>query len=334
VAGPADVRETARLAALYRHNILDTAPEEAFDRITRLARTILGTPIALISLIDGDRQWFKSRQGLETSQTPREIAFCTHTIEGDDAYVVEDASRHPLFQNNPLVTGEPDIRYYIGVPLAVPGGHNIGTLCAIDRKPRQMSMDQVQALRDLARLAVDQLELRQIATSDPLTGALSRRGFELEMDRETKRRMRSGKDLSVVMVDIDHFKTINDRFGHAAGDFVLRNVVDCVRRELRASDFVGRLGGEEFAIALPETNAAGASLFAERLRARISDIVVVGQSGGASVTASMGISSCVDYDPDWPAALDRADTALYEAKTSGRNRWVTHQGCPKAATAA
>jgi diguanylate cyclase (GGDEF)-like protein len=320
-----DDKEAARLAALHSYNILDTAPEEAFDRITRLVRTILGTPIALVSLIDDDRQWFKSRQGLEVTQTAREFAFCAHTIDQDDAYVVTDASEHPLFRGNPLVTGEPNIRYYIGVPLTVPGGHNIGTLCAIDRKPRELSGDQIQALRDLARLAVDQIELRQIATSDPLTGALTRRGFELEMDREVKRKMRSGRDLSVVMVDIDHFKTVNDRFGHAAGDFVLRNVVGCIKRELRANDFVGRLGGEEFAVALPETNAAGARLFAERLRARISDIVVVGQSGGASVTASMGISSCEHHDPDWAATLKRADDALYEAKTSGRNRCVVSE---------
>ena len=318
-------KEAERLAALYGYNILDTAPEEAFDRITRLLCTILGTPIALVSLVDDDRQWFKSRQGLEVAQTVREFAFCAHTIEQDDAYVVTDASQHPLFLDNPLVTGEPNIRYYIGVPLTVRGGHNIGTLCAIDQKPRELSVDQVQALRDLARLAVDQIELRQIAICDPLTGALTRRGFDAEVDREIKRKMRSGRDLSVVMVDIDHFKTVNDRFGHAAGDFVLRNVVDCIRRELRASDFVGRLGGEEFAVALPETNAAGARLFAERLRARISDIVVVGQSGGARVTASMGISSCEHHDPDWAATLKRADDALYEAKTSGRNRCVVRE---------
>ena len=150
-------KEAERLAALYGYNILDTAPEEAFDRITRLLCTILGTPIALVSLVDDDRQWFKSRQGLEVAQTVREFAFCAHTIEQDDAYVVTDASQHPLFLDNPLVTGEPNIRYYIGVPLTVRGGHNIGTLCAIDQKPRELSVDQVQALRDLARLAVDQI---------------------------------------------------------------------------------------------------------------------------------------------------------------------------------
>lgn len=327
-------KEAARLAALHSYNILDTAPEEAFDRITRLARTILGTPIALVSLVDRDRQWFKSRQGLEVAQTARELAFCAHTIEGHDAYVVGDASQHPLFQENPLVTGEPNIRYYIGIPLTVCGGHNIGTLCAIDRRPRELSEEQVQALRDLARLAVDQIELRQIATSDPLTGALTRRGFELEMDLAIKRKMRGDRDLGLVMVDIDHFKTVNDRFGHAAGDFVLRNVVDCIKRELRASDFVGRLGGEEFAIALPETDVRRTRLFAERLRARIADIVVVGQSGGASVTASLGISSCEHNDWDWQATLKKADEALYEAKTSGRNRCVVSQTLSTALEAA
>jgi diguanylate cyclase (GGDEF)-like protein len=317
-------QEEARLAALQAYSILDTAPEEAFDRITRLARVILGMPIVLISLIDKERQWFKSNIGLDVNETSRDVAFCTHTIKGSGAYVVPDARENALFRDNPLVTGAPFIRYYIGVPLTVPGGQNIGTLCAIDRQPRELSDDLVQAMCDLARLAIDQIELRQIAIADTLTGALTRRGFECEMGRELKRAIRNGQELSLLMVDVDHFKSVNDRFGHATGDRVLRDVTACIKSELRASDFIGRFGGEEFVIAMPETDLRGARQLAERIRRKIAEIVVVHQDGGGHhVSASLGVSNLSPSDRHWTQMLARADEALYEAKSSGRNKSVT-----------
>lgn len=315
--------EDARLAALDSYNILDTAPEQSFDRITRLAQITLQVPTVLISLVDRDRQWFKSRQGFDATETSKSVSFCKHAIEQDEPFIVSDALQHPLFCDNPLVVGPAHIRFYIGIPLKMRGGSKIGTLCAIDREPRQISKDQIEAMRDLACMVVDEIELRQIAATDSLTGALTRRGFEVEITREFNRSHRSQHELSLVAVDIDHFKSVNDRYGHAAGDVVLQSIVAQIRQELRASDYVSRLGGEEFVIALPETGIDGAQCVAERIRRKIADVLVHAQEHAIHVTASLGIASRESADETWTETLERADAALYEAKRTGRNKCVS-----------
>jgi GAF domain-containing protein len=145
--------EDERLAAVHRLDVLDTPPEESFDRITRLAKTVLGMPIVVVSLVDRDRQWFKSIQGFGLSETVREISFCTHTIQRNEPLIVNDAAADPRFCDSPLVRGEPHIRFYIGVPLHTKEGQNVGALCAMDTKPRQVSPTQVAILQgfDAAR---------------------------------------------------------------------------------------------------------------------------------------------------------------------------------------
>jgi PAS domain S-box-containing protein len=156
--------EAARLAALHRYAVLDTDPEEEFDRLARLAATLTGTPIALVSLIDSSRQWFKARHGLEAAETPRDIAFCAHAILGDEVFVVPDSQLDPRFAGNPLATGAPHVRAYAGAPLVTPSGHRLGTICAIDHEPRAFPREALQALKDLAALAVEQLERRVALT--------------------------------------------------------------------------------------------------------------------------------------------------------------------------
>src|SRR5262249_33813947 len=153
---PLPVNEHARLEALRAYDVLDTPPEQAFDDLTRLASQVCGTPVAMVSLVDGDRQWFKSKVGTEAAETPRDVAFCAHAILERDLFVIPDAEADDRFADNPLLTSEPHIRFYAGAPLITPDGHAIGTLCTIDRVPRQLSPEQLEALRSLARQAMTQ----------------------------------------------------------------------------------------------------------------------------------------------------------------------------------
>jgi GAF domain-containing protein len=160
---PRPSNEMERLNALRRYQILDTRSEVAFDDFTQLASTICETPIALVTLVDADRQWFKSRVGLDTLETPREHAFCSYTIMGDDPMIVEDATADERFANNPLVTSAPHIRFYAGAPLIDHEGNALGSLCVIDRRPRQLNGQQKKSLQILGRRVTEQIELRSVS---------------------------------------------------------------------------------------------------------------------------------------------------------------------------
>jgi PAS domain S-box-containing protein len=179
---PLPPNEAARLETLHRYAILDTVPEQEFDDLTRLAALICGTPVALVSLVDADRQWFKSRVGVEATETPREVAFCAHAILQPDVLVVPDALMDERFRTNPLVLGEPRVRFYAGAPLLSQEGHALGTICVTDRIPRDLSPEQQEALRALSRLVVTQFELRR-SVSDLSQAMQERRRAETELDQ-------------------------------------------------------------------------------------------------------------------------------------------------------
>jgi|SRR4051812_46113090 len=158
---PVPRAEKKRLKVLWQYEILDTVPEEVFDDLTELAARICEAPIALITLVDEKRQWFKSKVGITVKETSRDISFCGHAIGQSDLFIIADATRDKRFSHNPLVTADPKIRFYAGAPLVTPDGHALGTLCVIDKVPRELTSDQKQALRVLARHVMTQLELRR-----------------------------------------------------------------------------------------------------------------------------------------------------------------------------
>jgi len=276
-------------------------------------------PMAAVTLVDSDKQWLKSCVGMEQgSNNPREDSFCTFTIMTREPMNVPDATLDSRFADNPNVTGEGHIRSYLGVPLCTPDGYNIGALCAVDTRPREFTAEQTAMLVSFASLVVDELELRRIAQTDHLTGATTRRGFVHELEKQLARMQRSERPSALILLDVDHFKKVNDTFGHPAGDAVLRNLVSCVRHSLREGDVFGRLGGEEFGILLQDADLEAAFESAERIRKAVAEKPLVDEPE-LRVTISLGLSAGTPMATadNWLAAADRA---LYQAKHTGRNR--------------
>jgi diguanylate cyclase (GGDEF)-like protein len=345
--------EEARLQALRSLDILDSAPEQGFDDLVAIAAAICAVPMASVSLIDADRQWFKARVGIEDPETSRDTAFCAHAILQPDAMtLVEDARSDPRFADNPLVTGDPNIRFYAGAPLVTGEGHALGTLCVIDDKPRRLEGYQLEAMQALSRQVTRLLELRRVSRAlglqlrerewyeqqlqqyqqqlerqnadleeqtrtDPLTGLPNRRAFAAALALSMERSLREGRRLSVAMLDIDHFKTINDLHGHATGDEVLVAIGGLLRSQFAAGGMAARHGGEEFVLLLEDCSADEARLQCELIRQSVGLLPV-----GLPVTVSIGVSEYRRRDDSVEAMLKRADEAMYAAKSGGRDQVV------------
>jgi len=218
---PLPVNETERLATLYGLNVLDSAPEKDFDDIVALAAAVCGVPMSLVSLIDTDRQWFKASVGTDLAETPRDLSFCAHAILGRDLLVVPDARLDPRFADNPAVTGECGVRFYAGAPLVTTDGYALGTLCVVDSRPRRLDVEQLQALRALARQVTSQLELRRYAVALASTTA---RLQELERRKDELAALVGGK-LRAPLRLMDAYLEGLGRTGH---------------HDLEAADLVGR----------------------------------------------------------------------------------------------
>jgi diguanylate cyclase (GGDEF)-like protein len=344
-AAPLPANEEKRIKALHAYGVLDSAAEQAFDDLARMAALVCDVPIALISLVDRERQWFKSHIGIDVSGSPRNISFCAHAIlKPTDVMEVPDAREDPRFALNPLVTGDPHIVFYAGAPILTPTGDPIGTLCIVDYKPRKLTAMQSRVLQGLANQAVTQLELRrslmvleasvesqtryvdqlereredleQENATDSLTGLGNRRAFVERLDVELLRAGSAGTGLSLLYLDVDHFKRYNDSFGHPAGDDVLRQLAVVIKRACRGHDFAARIGGEEFAVVMPGTTRESAFVVAERMRRSVQQAVWLHRPITVSVGATLA-NARVDTAIQ---LMERADLALYASKRDGRNR--------------
>lgn len=319
--------ETERLDALRRYNVLDTDAEQAFDDLTALAATVCGAPIAAMSLIDEDREWFKSRVGIAEQTIPREWSLGAHAIlQPDQTLEIRNALEDERFVANPLVQAGQEVRFYAGTPILAAEGSAIGVIAVIDRRPRSLGEEQHAALRGLARQAAALLELREAAAeleqqnhNDPLTRLGNRRAFDQRFREEWTRHRKSDDRLALLMVAVDP----NGNCTRQEGDQALARTAQLLAKRLRASDFLARYSADKFAILLPETTIQEAAVAAEGVRLSISQA----NWGPTPTTVCIGVDAARPLrDLDGRLLIARSDRALYHARRSGRNRIAPFEG--------
>ncbi len=311
--------ENERLDVLRSLDILDTQSEERFDRLTRIAKRMFAVPIALVNFVDENRQWFKSCLGLEILETSREVSFCGHAILDKDVFVIENALEDARFADNPLVLNEPHIRFYAGCPLVV-NGHRLGTLCVIDNVPRNFSNQDIEILKDLAAMVERELAAVQLATLDPLTGISNRRGFIALAQNSLNLSARNNFPVTLVYLDLDQFKLINDNFGHVEGDNVLIAFASLIRMTFRASDIFARMGGDEFVILLNSTMKDKADSVIENFKQSLQSYNQE-RDRGYEIAFSYGM---LEFDHkkhnSIEALLSEGDKLMYALKKSKKER--------------
>lgn len=303
--------EAERLHALRALQILDSSHEERFDRITRMARRLFGVSISLVSLVDEDRQWFKSAQGIDASETSREISFCGHAINQEGLFIIPNAIEDVRFLDNPLVIGHPNIRFYAGYPLKLRQGIILGTLCLIDPNPREMNEEDQQLLRDLGEMIEQEIKSIQLATLDELTMISNRRGFLTLADYSLKICRRHKKSMTVVLFDLNKFKLINDSYGHHEGDFVLTRFAQIMLESFRECDVIARLGGDEFVTMLVDCNDDQINTILKRFSEKIESANTT-LDKPYTIEYSIGFANfSYDTDKSIDEMIQEADAAMY-----------------------
>ncbi|MBB4265809.1 sensor domain-containing diguanylate cyclase [Roseospira visakhapatnamensis] len=335
---PAD--DSERLASLRAMNVLSSPADAALDSVTRLAHRLSGLPIALISLIDVDRQWFLSRFGLQAPETSRDISFCGHAILRDDLFIIPDALKDARFADNPLVIGPPFIRYYAGIPLRNTAGFLIGTLCIIDQQPRKMDWETLSSLKDLARLAEVAIENRHLGETQgqllrdldedgrealicPLSQTWNRIGFETLYRREAVTAARDTRPLGLAVLEVDHANRIGDIHGPDMETHVVCLLASLLRGHTRSDDIVARLDAARFMVLMPGVREADLTRTGDHILDVVRTQGLLPVSSDSPLphrfTCSAGV---VAIDPmaapgGWDAAFTRADEALSEARARG-----------------
>jgi len=281
--------EEERLKSLYLADLLDTRDDERFDRLTRLARKIFQVPVVLISLLDRERQWLLACEGLGIRETPRNISFCGHAILQDGAFIVNDATTVHL-----------------------PSGDVAGTLCLIHTQPRPFSDDDIASLKDLAFIVEDEFQVIGMAMTDSLTGITNRRGFYRTGEKRFRRLNERNAAFSLIFFDLDKFKPINDLWGHAEGDEVLKVFSTLLVQFLKPGDIAGRLGGDEFAVLI--THRSDTDAFLHALRQGVEEY---NEHSGKPYNINFS-SGVLHNDPDKYALLDemikKSDEVMYSVK--------------------
>lgn len=268
---PAD--DAARVEALRALSMLDSPPEARFDRITKLAQRLFDVPIVLVSLVEQDRQWFKSNVGLDgVTETSRDVSFCAHAIMGEQVFVIPDATQDDRFAENPLVTGDPFIRFYAGAPVATPQGEKLGTLCLIDRTPRTFSEEDERALRVLADVVQQELVMQQLAAPDEATGLPTRQTFLYT----------GGHLLSAIRRAHAHATIVVVRAPEQDAE-AMRAIAPLVQDAVRLGDLVGRTGDTEIGVLLADAGLEPPPP-AERIRAALTAAGIEGALVGTTGT--------------------------------------------------
>ena len=315
IAPSLPIDETQRLISLHSLHLLDTPEEDRYDRITRMAKRLFDVDICLVSLVDTNRQWFKSKVGVTACETGRDISFCGHAILHDEIFVISDAAADGRFADNPLVTGPMQIRFYAGYPIKGPNGHRIGTLCIVDSKPRQLSSDEIRTLRDLGAMVEDEIRITSEAVVDELTQVANRRGFHMFANNTLSVCRRTGTPAELAFFDLDGFKAINDTYGHAAGDDLLKHFAGLLVKCFRDADAIGRLGGDEFVVLLVGSDG-NSDVALNRLHAMAADSECEIRQ---QLAWSVGI---IRFDPERHSTIDsllvEADSDMYDNKVSKR----------------
>lgn len=329
---------TLKIAKLPASNLLYTPIEERFERITRLARRTLDVPVAAVTLINDDKQWFKSVSGWTVTELPRHQSLCRKTLQNDRLTVVEDTASDPDLAGLPVVTGRPNFRFYAGIPLYDADRSTIGTFCVLDVKPRRFSSFDIQGLSDLAALAQNELYAdhlssvhsaltsklsmaRREAMMDPLTRLWNRRGAMVMLKAAFEEADRLRAPVGIALLDLDNFKRINDTYGHQIGDEVLRRMGTRLISSVRGEDLTCRIGGDEFLLIMAESDQTMSAKIAERVRRAITDTAIQTRQGAMPMSISVGYTVREPGESlTLEQLLERADRGLMQSKSDGRNR--------------